>query len=101
MTSRLGTGKSLTFFTVYIQLHLHVLLAFSVIHARFQIKESHSDKCLSCRPPGFRSTESTLIKKKINFSSYIRKFRVEQLLAKSYMRKGFLIYEEMLKFPHI
>jgi hypothetical protein len=32
-----------------------------------------------------------LIKKKIKFSSYIRKFRIEQ----SYMRKGFLIYEEM------
>jgi hypothetical protein len=41
---------------------------------------------------------STLIKKKIKFSSYIRKFRGE--VAKSYMRKGFLIYEEMRKcFP--
>ncbi len=35
----------------------------------------------------------TLIKKKIKFSSYIRKFRVEQL-----QRKGFLIHEEMRKY---
>jgi hypothetical protein len=35
----------------------------------------------------------TLIKKKIKFSSYIRKFRVGAV-AKSYMRKGFLISEE-------
>ena len=35
-------------------------------------------------------------KKKIKFSSYIRKFRVEQL--QSYMRKGFLIYEQMRKY---
>jgi hypothetical protein len=34
------------------------------------------------------------IKKKIKFSSYIRKFKV----AKSYMRKGFLISEEMRKY---
>jgi hypothetical protein len=34
-----------------------------------------------------------LIKKKINFSSYIRKFRMEQLpFAKSYMTNGLLIY---------
>jgi hypothetical protein len=33
-----------------------------------------------------------LLKKKIQFSSYIRQFRVEQL------RKGFLIYEEMRKY---
>ncbi len=39
----------------------------------------------------------TLIKKKIKFSSYIGKFRVEQL-QKSYIRKGFLIYEEMHKY---
>jgi hypothetical protein len=36
-----------------------------------------------------------LIKKKRKFSSYNRKFRA---VAKSYMRKGFLIYEEMLKY---
>jgi hypothetical protein len=36
--------------------------------------------------------------KKIKFSSYIRKFRVEHAVAKSYMRKGFLIYEEMRKY---
>ena len=41
-------------------------------------------------------SNGTLIKKKIKFFSYIRKFRVEQL--KSYMRKGFLIYEEMRKY---
>ncbi len=35
---------------------------------------------------------NTLIKKKIEFSSHIRKFRM------SYMRKGFLIYEEMRKY---
>jgi hypothetical protein len=37
-----------------------------------------------------------LIKKKIKFSSYIRKFRIKQL--QSYMKKGFLIYEEMRKY---
>ncbi len=36
-------------------------------------------------------------KKKTKFSSYIRKFRVEQL-QKSYMRTGFLIYGEMRKY---
>jgi hypothetical protein len=36
---------------------------------------------------------STLIKKKIKFSSYIKK--IQSGAAKSYMRKGFLIYEEM------
>ncbi len=37
-------------------------------------------------------------KKKISFSSYIRKFRVEHAVAKSFMKKGFLIYEEMRKY---
>jgi hypothetical protein len=51
----------------------------------------------------FSSTEfiaGYIEKKKIKFSSYIRIFRVEQLqcVAKSYMRKGFLIYEEMRKY---
>jgi hypothetical protein len=36
-------------------------------------------------------------KKETKLSSYIRKFRVGSG-AKSYMRKGFLIYEEMRKF---
>jgi hypothetical protein len=40
--------------------------------------------------------QAALIKKKIKFSSYIGKFRVA--VAKSYMRKGFLIYEEMRKY---
>ncbi len=35
----------------------------------------------------------TLIKKKIKFPSYMRKFRVEQL-----QRKGFLIHEEMRRY---
>jgi hypothetical protein len=34
-----------------------------------------------------------MIKKKINFSSYMN-----GAVAKSYMRKGFLIYEEMRKY---
>jgi hypothetical protein len=37
---------------------------------------------------------STLIKKKIKFSSYIGKFRVEHAVAKSYMTNGLLIYGE-------
>ncbi len=41
---------------------------------------------------------STLIKKKIKSSSYIRKFRE---VAKSYLRKGFLILEEMRKYFRI
>ncbi len=40
---------------------------------------------------------STLIKKKIKFSSYIGKFRVEQLQS-HIMRKGFLKCEEMGKY---
>jgi hypothetical protein len=39
-----------------------------------------------------------LIKKKMKFSSYIRKFIVA--VTKTYMRKGFLIYEKMrIYFP--
>ncbi len=44
-------------------------------------------------------SEITLIKKKIRFSSYIRKFRMEQLQShiwltiSSYIRKPFLIYD--------
>jgi hypothetical protein len=38
----------------------------------------------------------TLIKNKIKFSLYIRKFRMEKL--QSHMRKGFLIYEELRKY---
>jgi hypothetical protein len=38
----------------------------------------------------------TLIKKKIKFSSY--KEIQKGAVAKSYMRKGFLIYEKMCKF---
>jgi hypothetical protein len=43
------------------------------------------------------STFFTLIKKNIKFSLYLRKFRVEQLQI-IYMRKGFLISEEMRKY---
>ncbi len=39
----------------------------------------------------------TLITKKIKFSSYISKIQ-NGAVAKSYLRKGFLIYEEMLKY---
>jgi hypothetical protein len=43
----------------------------------------------------------TLIKKKIiKFSSSIRKFRCMGAVAKSYMRKGFLIYEEVRNRVH-
>jgi hypothetical protein len=38
-----------------------------------------------------------LIKNKIKFSSYIRKI-YSGAVAKSYMSKGFLIYEEMRKY---
>jgi hypothetical protein len=34
-----------------------------------------------------------LIKEKIKFSSYMRKFRVEHAVAKSYMRRPLLIYD--------
>jgi hypothetical protein len=47
-----------------------------------------------CLPP---SPSCTLIKKKIKFSSYIRKIQ-SGAVAKSYMRKAFLIYEEMRKY---
>jgi hypothetical protein len=63
--------------------------------------------CFICLPSDFIVSEmlgsnpwlycdfgiGTLIKNKIKFSSYIRKFRVEQLQS-HIMRKGFLIYEE-------
>jgi hypothetical protein len=39
----------------------------------------------------------TLLKKKIKFSSFIRKFR-NGAVAKSYMREGFLMYEEIRKY---
>jgi hypothetical protein len=39
----------------------------------------------------------TLIKKKIKFSPYIGKFRVEQLQSHIYMTKGLLIYGEIFK----
>jgi hypothetical protein len=44
---------------------------------------------------GMWKGKNTRIKKKIKFSSYIRKFGT---VAKSYMRKGFLIYEESRKY---
>jgi hypothetical protein len=40
---------------------------------------------------------AALIKKKRKISSHIRKFQMGAV-AKSYMRKGFLIYEEMRKY---
>ncbi len=40
--------------------------------------------------------DDALVEKKIKFSPYIRKFRVEQL--QSHMTKSFLIYEEMRKY---
>jgi hypothetical protein len=39
----------------------------------------------------------TLLKKEIKFSSYIRKIQ-NGAVAKSYMSKGFQIYEEMSKY---
>ncbi len=39
----------------------------------------------------------TLIKKKIQFFSYIREFK-KGAVANYYRRKGFLIYEEMRKY---
>jgi hypothetical protein len=45
----------------------------------------------------YRPQLSTLIKKIIKFSSYIRKFR-SGAVAKAYMRKGFLIYEKTRKY---
>jgi hypothetical protein len=44
---------------------------------------------------------ATLIKKKVKFSSYIRKFRVEQLESHSYMTNGLLIWGNICAFPHI
>jgi hypothetical protein len=44
--------------------------------------------------------QDTLIKKKTKFSSYRRQFIWDRLQSHTYMRKGFLIYEEMRKiFP--
>ncbi len=56
------------------------------------------------KPPNFFSA-STLIKKIIKLSSYIRKFRMEQLqFAKSYMTNGLLnphIWGNICTFPHV
>jgi hypothetical protein len=46
--------------------------------------------------PNVRQYSATLIKKEIKFSSY--KDIQSGAVAKSYMRKGFLIYEEMRKY---
>jgi hypothetical protein len=43
-------------------------------------------------------TNPSLIKKKIKFSSYMRKFRIEQLQKKSYMTNGLLIGEIFAHF---
>jgi hypothetical protein len=45
-----------------------------------------------------RTPEEHTDKKKNNFSSYIRKFRMEHAVAKSYMTNGLLIYGEI--FAH-
>ncbi len=45
-------------------------------------------------------TTYTLLKNKNKISSYIRKFR-NGAVAKSYMREGFLIYEEICKYLKI
>jgi hypothetical protein len=50
--------------------------------------------------PIYADTKRTLIKKQRKFSSYIRKLQMGSV-AKSYMRKGFLIYEEMRKYVTI
>jgi hypothetical protein len=55
------------------------------------------------------SENAALIKKKLKFSSYINNKKENEIfliykeipsgaVAKSYMRKGFLIYEEMRKY---
>jgi hypothetical protein len=46
----------------------------------------------------FPAVYHTLIKKKIKFSSYIRKFRMEQLQSHIYITNGLLIYGEI--FAH-
>ncbi len=46
--------------------------------------------------PRRRISDKSTDKKKIKFSSFISKFRVEQL--QTYMRKGFLRYEEIRKY---
>jgi hypothetical protein len=45
----------------------------------------------------FKVRQHTLIKNKIKFSSYKKEIHTGAV-AKSYMRKGFLIYEEMRKY---
>ncbi len=51
--------------------------------------------------PPVLAAVTTMKKKKIKFSSYIRKFRVEQLQSHPYMKKGFLMHEEMRKYFQI
>jgi hypothetical protein len=46
----------------------------------------------------FKTEVTALIKYKIKFSSYTYKEIQKGAVANSYMRKGFLIYEEMRKF---
>ncbi len=41
--------------------------------------------------------KNALLKKKRKFSTYLKEIQPEAV-AKSYMRKGFLIYEEMRKY---
>jgi hypothetical protein len=54
--------------------------------------------------PGINLFKDALIKKKIKFTSYIRKFRTEHAVAKSYMTNGLLIYGDwgnIYAYPHI
>ncbi len=64
-------------------------MARKVINNDYVCTDSGTTRC---------GTGHTLIKKKIEFSSYIWKFRVEQLQSHIWGRPGFLIYEEMRKY---
>jgi hypothetical protein len=73
-----------------------LIIIFIILMYVFWIKH---DKCYNLCDPHIVVFMNSLCtdKNKIKFSSYIRKFRWDQF-AKSFMRKGFLIYEEMRKY---
>ncbi len=53
---------------------------------------------IACLRPDIEGVATALIKKKIKFSSYIRKVRMEQLQSHISWNKSVLIYEEMRKY---
>ncbi len=73
-----------------------LLILLNTISLSFNIYALHS--VCAWMWMGYCQLVSILIKKKTKFSSYIRIFGWDRVQSRTYMRKVFLIYEEMRKF---